>query len=105
MENHIKINILGTDYVIKQSFRALLLFEEMSGKNSFNANDTIKDLTTLFYCFLKGGNQATFTYTLDEFIDVLDDNPVIFEDFAEYLKNLNPEKKGSNKTPPKKKRR
>jgi hypothetical protein len=105
MVNQIKIKILGIEYVIKQSFRALMLFEEITGKNSFAANDTVKDITTLLYCFLKGANRETFKYTYDELLDIIDDHPEVFQDFADYLRSLNPKEKGSNITPPKKKRK
>jgi hypothetical protein len=104
MKNDIKIKILGTEYIIKQTFRALMYFEEMTGKKSFSADDSVRDITTLFYCFLKACNREIFKYTYDEFIDVMDDNQNIFEEFSDYLINLNP-KPGSNITPPKKKRK
>jgi len=104
MENQIKIKILDKEFVIKQSFRALALFEKATGRNSFEAKDTISDITLLLHCFLKASNLKTFEYTYDEFLDVLDDHPEIFQDFAEYLKGLNPDR-GTNLMESKKKRK
>lgn len=84
----LKIKILGTDYDLKQTFSGLILFEEMTGRNSTEITENISDVMKMFYCFLKGGNKTTFTYTYPEFLEVVDDHPEIFEDFTKYLIGL-----------------
>ena len=94
----IKIKINNQEFIIKQTFRALMLFEEISGRNSNEIKENINDLMLLFYCILKGANKLTFQYSFDEFIDLLDDNQESIEVFNEYLQELQKEvPKQSNK--------
>jgi len=86
--NDLKITINGKDYAVKQSFRALMLFEEMTGKNPLAMNENITDVMMLFYCFLRGANKD-FMFEFDAFVDVVDSNAGIFESFTGYLQDLN----------------
>lgn len=86
--NQITIKILGINYIIKQGFGSLMLFEEMTGKNVFELNESITDMTKLFYCYLKARNKDTFLFSFDEFVNILDDNQEIFTEFYGYLKSL-----------------
>lgn len=79
----IKIN--EQEYIVKQSFRSLMEFEKITKKPAGEINVTINDMVTLLYCVLKSCNKETFKYTLDEFIDVLDDNGEAITDFSNYL--------------------
>jgi hypothetical protein len=81
----ITITIAETQLAIKQSFRALMLFEEMTNKSVNQMNETVADILTLFYCILKGNNQKLFNYSFDEFLDVIDEQPEVFTQFTEYL--------------------
>lgn len=83
----VKIKIEDKEFIIKQNFRGLMLFETMAGKTE--PNDTVNDAMLLFYCFLRGANKDTFNYTYDEFIDIIDNDNSIFENFTTYLNNLN----------------
>jgi hypothetical protein len=87
MKEAITIKIEGRDFVIKRSFRALMLFEEMTGRMVDNIHENVTDVMKLFYCFLKGGNKD-FEYSYDEFIDLVDNNEGIFEDFSQYLQDM-----------------
>lgn len=92
----IKIKIGENEFIIKQSFRSLMMFEEMTGRNVNQLNDSLNDLMTLLYCMLKAANRMNFTYTYDEFIDLIDENPeipVLFNDYL--LSNSKPEEKKS----------
>lgn len=73
MLDEIKISIKEKDYIVKKSFRSLMLFEELSGRGIDDMKESLTDLMLLFYCILKANNKETFIYTLDEFIDVLDE--------------------------------
>lgn len=81
----ITITINGVKYIIKQSFRSLMLFEEMTGKTVNKMNDSIADILKLFYCILKGNNMVTFTYSFDEWLDVIDEQPEALTTFTDYL--------------------
>lgn len=79
------IEISGRQYTVKQSFRALMLFEEMTNKSVNQINESVNDLLKLFYCILKGNNLLTFEYTFDNFIDIIDEHPEAFQHFNDYL--------------------
>lgn len=85
MENSINIKIGNETYILKQTFRAIMYFEELTKKSVSNADDNLSDLITMFYCLLKAANKDSFKYTLDEFIDALDDNQEQIEVFNNYL--------------------
>jgi hypothetical protein len=81
----IKITIDSKEYTIKQSFRALMLFEEMTNKTVNQMNESAADILKLFYCILKGNNKDSFTYTFEQFLDLVDEQPEVFTQFTEYL--------------------
>ncbi len=99
-EANIKIN--GVEYKIKQSFRALMLFEEMTGKSVYQMDQTLNDVIKLFYCIIKANNRNIFNFSFDEFIDTIDDNPDSVELFNDYL--LSTVEQPIEKDKPKKKR-
>lgn len=82
---YITITIAGIEYKIKQSFRALMMFEEMTGKSVNQVDDSVADILKLFYCILKGNNLNTFTYTFDEYLDIIDEQPEVLTQFTDYL--------------------
>jgi hypothetical protein len=84
MLNEIKIKIADQEYLIKKSNRALMEFERVTGKSVFNLDDSYTSLITMFYCILKVNNQH-FSYTLDKFIDLLDNNQDSIDVFNEFL--------------------
>lgn len=86
MEDSINIKIgSGETYILKQTFRAIMYFEELAKKSVNNADDNLTDLIIMFYCLLKAANKDSFKYTLDEFIEVLDENQEQVEVFNNYL--------------------
>jgi len=86
--NQLTIKIEGKDLVIKQSFRALMEFERMTGRNAYEVNTSINDSVTFFYCILKGCNKGLFNYTFDDFLDILDQNPQILAQYNAYMIGL-----------------
>ena len=88
MEKTITIQIAGVDYVIKQSFRSLLMFEDMTKSSVENMEENLNNTLTLFYCILKAGNRNTFLFSFDEFIDLMDSNVDSLTVFSEYLQSL-----------------
>lgn len=83
--NKTTITINETNYKVKQSFRALMLFEEMTGKSVALMSEKIADVLKLFYCVLKANNSESFNYSFDEFLDLMDDYPEAITSFTEYL--------------------
>jgi len=81
----ITIKIKDVEYIIKKSYRSLMLFEEKSGRGIDQMKDNVQDLLLLFWCILKANNKTTFLYSFDEFIDVLDDEPDSVEVFNSFL--------------------
>jgi wyosine [tRNA(Phe)-imidazoG37] synthetase (radical SAM superfamily) len=80
-----KITLKGTEYVVKQSFRALIKFEEMTKKSVNEMSTSIADLITLLYCVLAANNRETFKFTYDEFVDIIDESPDTINQFSKYL--------------------
>jgi hypothetical protein len=83
----VKFKIGTEEFIIKQSFRAWLLFEEMTGR-VYEKDEKLGTQLKMFFCMLKAGNQEKFRYTFDEFIDLLDKYPGAMNIFYEYLKKL-----------------
>lgn len=86
MSEIIKIKLGEKEYVVKKSMRALLLFEELTGKPMSKIDDSLNNTITLFYCILKVANKD-FNYTFDEFIDLIDENIDSINVFTEYLQS------------------
>lgn len=79
------VKIKGKKYKMKPTFRAMFMFEEMSGK-AIHEIDNTKDSVMFMYCILKANNKDVFNYEYEEFVDLLDDTPQIlsaFNDFGE----------------------
>jgi len=88
----ITIKINEKDYILKQSFRSYLLYEETTGKQIADIT-TMKDILTLLYCSFKGCNKD-WEYTFEEFIDIVDEDPEILTKFNEFNNSIEtPEKK------------
>lgn len=81
----ITIKIENKDLIIKQSFRALMLFEEMTSKTVNEMNESVADILKLFYCILKANNLDTFNWNFEQFIDIIDEQPEVFTSFTDYL--------------------
>lgn len=80
-----KVIIKEEEIELKYSFRALMLFENIKGE-SFNPS-TLTDILTFFYCIVIA-SKKDLNITFDDFMDWLDDNPYIVNDFSEWLSNI-----------------
>ena len=69
----------GKKLFIKQSFRGLMEFEKLSGKEASKVSDSLNDMMMLFYSLL---------YTFDDFVDKLDEQPDVLTSFENYLLTL-----------------
>lgn len=97
--NEITVKFGGKEFILKKTMSAMLVYEQLTGKKISELTDSITDLMTLFYCILKAKNKE-FTYSFEEFIDLVDESLDQFEVFANYLGE---ETKGLPKQKPKKK--
>lgn len=82
----ILIKLNNKEWVIKQSFRSYLYYEEMTGKQVGDVQ-TIKDILTLLFCTFRGCNKD-WNYTWDEFLDFIDENPEILTKYNEFNTSL-----------------
>lgn len=81
------IKIKGQELILRQSFKALIKFEEISGKNAFQVNATLGDSITVFYCMLTAVNPL-FNISFDEFIALLDESPELLTSFNNFMLSL-----------------
>lgn len=88
----IKIN--DQEWNLKQNnFRTLLLFEEMSGKQVSDMDNSVKDSLLFFYCLLKGSNYKTWNYSFDDFVDDIIDEKLLQEFINIITKKVDPDVK------------
>lgn len=80
------MNINNTEIKLKNTFRALIIFEEITGK-SFTGNG-IKEILIYFYSVILANN-SEFDMTFENFIDYLDDNKEKLNEFIEWLSSIN----------------
>lgn len=77
-----KIQIKDKEIELKQSLRALLMYENITDK-SFNPQN-FSDIITYFYCIVVCSSKD-YSLSFDEFIDLIDENPVILEEMTKWL--------------------
>lgn len=76
-----KITINGKDFKVKQTIRAMFLFEQIT-KKAFKV-ETLMDNYVYFYCLILANNEEVLEW--DEFIDALDNDPGIYTQLNEIL--------------------
>lgn len=88
------IKIKGNDYKVKQTLRAIFIWEQIS-ERQFEIKNTLDNYLYL-YCILLANNQDFMTW--DEFIDCIDEDPTILIEInkavlyqSQLKKLLNPE--------------
>jgi len=92
MAKQTTITIKGVDYTLKTSFRALMQWEEMTGRNANELNDSVTDGLKLLYCMLATANKD-FPLSYEQVIDATEESPALYVDFKIYLLSLvEPEK-------------
>ena len=79
-----KITILDKEYPVRQTLRALFIYEELAGKPFSGKN--LCDLYIHCYCTLLACNPDTFKMTFSEFIDRCDEDPGIFRSYLDMIK-------------------
>lgn len=81
-----KYNIKGTDYELRYSIRAMMMYENITGE-SFNP-DNLTNILTFFYCIVVSSSKD-YSYSFDEFIDNLDENPNILQELTQWMISVN----------------
>ncbi len=79
------ITIGSQQYIVKQSHRALIAFERLTGRNAYETQPSVTDSMSMMWSMLTTCNRETFLFSFDEFLDLIDENPTALEDFNEYL--------------------
>ncbi|PJI22412.1 hypothetical protein [Prevotella intermedia] len=80
------INIKNKEYKVKQTLRALFIFEQITGR-PFEIK-TMLDNYIFFYSVILANNPDNIL-DWDDFIDALDENPNLLNDFTELNKEQN----------------
>jgi hypothetical protein len=79
------IKIGNKKYPILKSVRAFIMFNELSGHDISQTNETIQDIIYFFYCcFYAGGTHITY----EEFLDLIDNQPELISEFVELIKEI-----------------
>lgn len=81
-----KLQIKDKEVELRYTIRSLIMFENIMNK-SFNLEDT-QDTVVFFYCIILASDK-TVDLTFDEYLDMLDENPNIMTDFADWLMKTN----------------
>lgn len=102
-----KINIQNKEIELKYSFRALLIYENIQ-KKSFEPN-SLTDIIVYIYSTILASDK-TLNLEFDDFLEYLDENPNVINDFTEWLQDnvnkqaqLSPEQPKEDNRKPKKK--
>lgn len=94
------VKIKDKEIELKQTFRSLIQYEEITNK-TFNPS-SLKEILTYCYCVINNSNKE-FKIDYEDFLDYIDDNPNIVNDFSNWLIEINSqsntkkEKKSDNK--------
>ena len=80
-----KIQIQGKYVELKRSLRSMIFYESLAGK-PFEPKQLV-DIITYFYSVVMS-SERTLTITLDEFVDLLDENPQLLIDFSTWLAHV-----------------
>lgn len=76
------IQINGNEIEVKQTFRAHIIYEQITGQTFSPKNVT--DIITFFYSSVMASN-TDLTLDFNDFIDWLDENPNTLTDFISFL--------------------
>lgn len=78
-----KIQILDREVELKSSFRAYIIFENITGK-SFQSVQTLSDVLVFMYATILASLKTT-DISFDAFMDYIDSNPNVVTEFSEWL--------------------
>lgn len=78
-----KIQILDKEVELKNSFRAYIIFENITGK-SFQSVNTLGDILIFMYSTVLASLKTT-DISFDAFMDYIDENPDVVTQFSLWL--------------------
>lgn len=79
------ITIKDKEFQLKYSFRALMIYENIT-KKSFNPK-TVTDMVVFFYSIVLASNKGC-ELLFDDFLDWIDENPEKVNDFSNWLTDV-----------------
>lgn len=79
------IEINEKQYELKYSFRALMIYENIT-KKTFNPK-TVSDMVVFFYSVVLAANKGC-ELLFDDFLDWIDANPTSITDFSKWLESI-----------------
>ena len=81
-----KITIKNTDYTIKYTVRAMFVFEQITNKN-FEISSSLDQYIFMYSVILANNPENILSW--DDFIEAVDENPNLMQDFLRYLTEYN----------------
>lgn len=85
ISNNMKVNFNNKTYTLKYSFRALMIYENITN-HSFNPKG-ITDVVIFFYSVVVASAKDT-NLSFDDFIEWLDENPTSINEFSAWLTDV-----------------
>ena len=86
----LKITFDGNKYKLKKhSYRALFMFEDITKKPVMEIR-TLKDQVLFLYCLFVSSNED-FPYDFEQFVDILEEDTSLFDEFREFVYEQNNE--------------
>lgn len=79
---NMKFNYKDKEYELKYSFRALIIYENITKKN-FNPT-SISDILIFFYSILCASGKGD-VFDFNDFMDIIDEKPSLVTEFSEWL--------------------
>ena len=95
-----KVIINGKELTLKSSFRAMVAYEQIT--DHIFSPSTVTDILVYFYCCIISSKEYDGTMTFDEFMDYLDENPSILQEFSEWMTETSKQNEVFNKEAKKK---
>jgi len=80
-----KINYKDKEIELKCGLKAMLMYENVSGGSS--TPQSLTDVMTFFYCIVVSSSKD-YSIQFEDFIDWLDDNPTVMEEFTTWLQEI-----------------
>lgn len=80
------INIQGNELIVTKGkgLAGMMEYEKMTGKSIADANTVTENLKVM-YSYLKGFNKDTFKISFEKFIELLDEQPKLFDEITEIM--------------------
>ena len=95
-----KVIINDKEITLKSSFRAMVAYEQIT--DHIFSPSTVTDILVYLYCCIISSKEYDGTMTFDEFMDYLDENPTILQEFSEWMTETSKQNEVFNKEEKKK---